>query len=99
MGQCAKRAKVVLGVLPPAYRREHTVSRGFGKPQCYWLSVRCDGPGVERAARRLHCVPGSMEATSVRVAFVLGADCRKCDREDTTEARSFTAERCSTPQG
>jgi hypothetical protein len=79
--------KVVLGVLLPAYRREPTVSRGFGEQQYYLLSVRCDGPGVGRAARRLHCVSGSMEVTSVRIAFVLGADCRKCVRKDTTEAR------------
>jgi hypothetical protein len=73
--------------LPPAYRRGHTVSRGFGEPQSYLLSVCCDGRGVGRAARRLHCASGSMEATSVQVASVLGTACRKCDRVDTTEAR------------
>ena len=73
--------------LPPAYRRGHTVSRGFGEPQSYLLSVCCDGRGVGRAARRLHCASGSMEATSVQVASVLGTACRKCDRADTTEAR------------
>ena len=78
--------KVVPGVLPPAYRRGHTVSRGFGEPQSYLLSVCWDGRGVGRAARRLRCVSGSMEAASVHVAFVLGADCRKCDRMDTPEA-------------